>query len=507
MSLFHPPHPETPPHPRPAQKLTQPLTPEGFLAVFGGSSDVMRRDLLVGPKGEFRGVLFFVDGTVSSDSVADDVIRPLTVHPLLSGVKTPEELLSRMTGGGVYNAVCDVRDTMDDAAGDAIRGHAILFLEGLEGRVLSFENKGFPLRGIGEPTDENVIKGAKDGFIENVRANTAMVRRKVSTPDLRFEGSVVGRQTQTSVAMVYIEGLTNPDFITELRRRLDAIDTDSALMSEEIEEYITDQTSTLCPLSLYTERCDRFCSGLVAGQIGLLVDGLPFGYLLPATLPQMMRAPEDFVRQSVAASLISLLRYASMLIALLLPALYLSIVTYHAEMIPTSLAEAIISIKKGVPFSSLVEIVVMLLAFEVLIEAGLRLPKTIGSAVSIVGGLVVGQAAVEANLLSPMVVIVVATAGICGFTAPNQDFAIGLRLTRLALILCAAAGGLVAMTVAFTAVVYRLSMLESFGVPYLAPFSFGRAREVLQRTVLRPFLHTVKERSEALGTENKRKRG
>ena len=505
MGLFKKSPPDTRPHPRPDPKLTQPLTPEGFEDVFGVSNDLVRRDLTLGLGGEFRAALFFVDGTASSAWIAENIIRPLTSHPRLTGCRDAGELVKRMNDGVVYNAVCEVRDSMDDAAGDAIRGHAVLILEGLE-KAISFEVKGFPLRGVSEPTDENVIKGAKEGFIENIRANTAMVRRKVSTPDLRIEGSVVGRQTQTSVAMVYIQGLTNPDFVDELRGKLDAIDTDAAVMAEEIEEFITDQAGTLCPLTMYTERCDRFCGGIVAGQIGLLVDGLPFGYLMPATLTKLMRAPEDMARQSVSASFVSLIRYISMLISLLLPALYLAIVTFHVEMIPTSLAEAIISIKKGVPFSSFIEITVMLLAFEVLLEAGLRLPKIISGAVSIVGALVVGQAAVEANLLSPMVVIVGATAGICGFTAPNQDFAIGLRLTRLALILCAAVGGMVALTVAFTAVVYRLSMLESFGVPYLAPFSFGRAKEVFQRTVLRPSLHTVKERSEALGAENKRKR-
>ena len=505
MGLFQPPAQRTPHHPRPESKYTQPLTPEGFEAVFGDSSDLVRRDLLIGTRGEYRAVLFFVDGTVSSLWISEDVVRPLTVHPLLGGCSDAEELLERIVGGGVYNAVCEVRDHMDQAAGDAIGGYAVLFIEGLQ-KAISFEAKGFPLRGVSEPTDENVIKGAKDAFIENIRANTAMVRRKVSTPDLRLAGSVVGRQTLTAVAVVYIEGLTNPDFVDELQRRLAAIDIDSVLMAEEIEEYIVDQKSALFPQTLYTERCDRFCSGLVAGQVGLLVDGLPFGYLMPATLTQIMRAPEDFVRQSVAASFVSLMRYASLVITLLLPAAYLAVVTFHIEMIPTSLAEAFIGIKKGVPFSSMTEVVVMLLAFEALLEAGLRLPKAIGQAVSIVGALVVGQAAVEANLISPMVVIVVAVAGICGFTAPNQDFAIGLRLVRLIFILFAAAGGVVGLSVALTALIYRLSMLESLGVPYLTPFSFGQFKAVCQRSLVRPFLSSVKERAEVLKPVNKRKR-
>jgi hypothetical protein len=486
---------ELPPyHPRPERKLPQPLTAEGFAEAFGGSADLVRRDLLIGPRGEGRAALFFVDGAVSGVWVTETVARPLTEHPLRAGCRDTAALFDRIAGGGVYNVSCRARDTMDDAVGDAIRGSAVLLLPGVE-KALCFEAKGFPDRGVSEPSDETVIKGAKDGFVENVRFNTALVRRRVRTPDLRIFETAVGRQTQTTVSLIHIEGLTDPALVAELRRRVGGIDVDAVLMAQDIEEHLADEKTALFPLTLNTERCDRFCAGLVNGQIGLLVDGLPFGYLMPVTFSQLMKSPEDFARQSAAASFVTLLRYAATLITLLLPAFYLAVVTFHKEMIPTGLAEAIISAKKGVPFSSLAEVLAMLIAFEVLLEAGLRLPKPIGQAVSIVGGLVVGQAAVEANLLSPAVVIVVALAGVCGFTAPNQDAALAIRVTRLALVPCAAAAGLIGISLAFAGVIYRMAMLESFGVPYLAPFGTGSLREALARSLIRPFLDTLKTRS------------
>ncbi|MDR3207497.1 MAG: spore germination protein, partial [Oscillospiraceae bacterium] len=342
-----------PHHPRPERKLTQPLTAEGFTQAFGGSSDLVRRDLLVGARGEGRAALFFVDGAVSGVWVTEAVARPLTQHPLLTGCRDAAALFDRIAGGGVYNFSCQVRDTMDEAVGDAIRGSAVLLVPGVE-KALCFEAKGFPSRGVSEPSDETVIKGAKEGFVENVRANTGLVRRRVRTPDLRITETTVGRQTETTVSLLHIEGLTDPALVAELRRRIDAMDVDAVLMAQDIEEHLADEKTALFPLTLNTERCDRFCAGLAGGQAGLLVDGLPFGYLMPVTFAQLMKSPEDFARQSAAASFVTLLRYAAMLLTLLLPAFYLAVVTFHKEMIPTGLAEAIISAKKGVPFSSLV---------------------------------------------------------------------------------------------------------------------------------------------------------
>ncbi len=494
---------ETPYHPRPAQRLTQPLTPDGFIEAFGGSSDVVRRELFVGSKGLSRATMFFVDGTVSGVWVSEEIIKPLTEHPLLTECHSAAQLFERLSAGGVYNAVCKVRETMDEVAADAVSGSAVLFLPGIP-KALSFEAKGYPIRGISEPTDENVIKGAKDAFIENVRSNTAIVRHKLKTPDLRIVETVVGRQSMTTASMVYVEGLTNPELVAELRHRLDDTDIDAVLMAGDLEENLMDQKSTLFPLALSTERSDRFCNGIMAGQIGLLIDGLPFGYLMPMTFAQLMKAPEDFAHSSFAASFVTFLRYISFFVTLLLPAFYLAIVMYHKEMLPTTLAEAIIRTKESVPFSSLTEMTGMLLAFEILLEAGLRLPKAIGQAVSIVGALVIGQAAVEANLISPVIVIVVALAGICGFTTPSQDFAVSIRIWRLMLVVAASLCGIVGVSIFLIAFFYRLATLESFGVPYLAPFAFEGIAETFKRSIFRLPITSVKERPGMLDPQNKR---
>lgn len=311
----------------------------------------------------------------------------------------------------------------------------------------------------------------------------------------------------TPVDILYIEGIANPELAAEVERRVASIDIDALLMTGNLEQYITDEVNTAFPLTAYTERPDRFCAGLAEGRIGVLADGIPVGWLLPSTVDQFFRTGQDKTSNWMVASALAVLRYVCVLITLFLPGLYVGAVLFHPEMIPVKLALSIIAAKQSVPFPTLAEVLVMLLAFEVLQEAGLRLPSSIGQTVSILGGLVVGTAAVEAKLVSPAVLVVVAIAGIAGYTAPSQDLAGGLRIWRFLLTVLSGIMGLTGLILGAAVLIWRLARLESFGVAYLTPFASNAGKQKQGHVVLRAPLPKTKLREDYLNTGNRRNQG
>ncbi len=492
---------EAGPH-HPPQPLELPLSPEGVEQTFGDSGDFVSREVFVGGQAKFKVKIFYIDGMVGGQWVSEQILEPITENPMLADCQSASQLFERLLGG-VNNFEAKVHENINTLSAAMITGSCAVLVPG-EKKALSFEAKGFQSRSVTEPSDENVIKGAKDCFIENVRVNTALVRRRLKTPHLRIIESPIGRQTMTTLGVVYIEGLSNPELVDEVRRRIADIDIDGALLAGYVEEYLEDSSMSPFPQMIYTERCDRFCHGILGGQVGLLIDGMPLAYLLPTTFAQLMKAPEDYANNYILASCITVLRYVAFYIALLLPGFYLAVVIFHQEMIPPSLAASIIASKKDVPFGSALEVLGMLMSFEILLEAGLRLPKVIGQAISIMGAMVVGQAAVEAKIVSPAVVIVIALTGISGFVMPNQDFSGAVRLMRFAFVLLAAFLGLAGLAVGMTLMLYHMASLESFGVAYFSPFSKDKPVKALSRGLFRAPLRSMKEREETFGPQNRR---
>ena len=282
-------------------------------------------------------------------------------------------------------------------------------------------------------------------------------------------------------------------------RRLKSLDVDSLATTAAAEEYLTGSRKTAFPLLQYTERTDRFVTALLAGRVGILIDGLPLAYLAPVNLGRLMDSPEDLSRDFVSASALRVLRYAALLVTLLLPGLYVAMAAFHQEMLPTALLQSVIESKQNVPFPTIIEVLFLLLAFEILQEAGLQLPQSIGQTVSIIGGLVVGSAAVEAKLISPAALIAVSVAGICGFALPERDFADAIRIWRLVLAVAASIAGLFGLTAAVLLLVARLAGLQSYGAAYLAPFSAASGGGA----ILRKRLVTRNQKPEDAGQEGK----
>ena len=355
-------------------------------------------------------------------------------------------------------------------------------------------------RQVSEPKEEKVVKGSKDAFVETIRVNTSLVRRKLRDKRLKIRQMTLGEKSGTIVSVVYRDGFTNKEMVEETCRRLGDIKCEGVITTAVIEENICDDPRSPFPQLISTERPDKFALNILEGRVGILVDGLPLGYLAPGTFSQFMKVPEDESEHFIVASAITVLRYISFFITLLLPGFYVAVAMYHQEMIPTKLMQSMIEAKQSVPFPTAVEVLMMLVAFELLQEAGLRLPSPIGMTVSIIGALIVGQSAVEARVVSPVVVVVIALAGIAGYTMPNQDMASALRLFRFLLTLTAILLGMFGLAVGSALILYHLSGLESFGVPYMTPFAGARGR-YMGRALLRRSMRVRRERDPLLGTE------
>ena len=490
------------PHPRRQPRLTQALTPGGLADVFRDCADFRTRTVELNGDPGRRVQLCYLEGMVRNERVSDYLLRPLAQDPQLSR-EEPGRVFRLLKAGALYNLTAWERTDTDQVAADLIGGCCALFFPG-EAGVLCFFTGTEEKRSVAEPDSEPAVKGARDSFVESLRTNTSLVRRRIRAPELRIREQVVGRQTLTLVDVVWLEGIANPETVRAVEDRLERMDIDGIQATGSLEEYLADRLDTPFPLMAYTQRPDRFCGGLLEGRVGVLCDGLPLGWLLPGTISQFFRTGQDKSANWMMASALLVLRYLCMFITLLMPALYVAAVTFHPEMIPVKLALSIVAAKQEVPFSTVFEVLILLAAFEVLQEAGLRLPGPIGQTVSILGGLVVGNAAVEARIVSPAVLIAVAIAGIAGYTMPSQDFANALRLWRFLLAILASLAGLFGLVVGTAALIYHLARLESFGVAYLSPFAAAPDGQERRGQVIRRPLPWDKLREAALRPGNRR---
>ena len=503
MGFFGRKREEVPPHPRQEPRIPLPLSVESLEEVFADCVDFSRREVALAGDGERMLTLCYLSGMVKMERVSDYVLRPLAQDGALAACPDMDSLMEKIKAGALYNLGVDERDTMDAAAADLVEGNCLLLFPG-KSTALSFNVGTEEKRSVSDPENETVLKGSRDSFVESLRTNTSLVRRHLKAPELRIREQIVGRQSLTTVDVLWVEGITDPALVRRAEERLEAIDIDAVLSTGNIEEYIVDRTDTAFPLVQYTERPDRFCAGLAEGRVGLLIDGLPLGYLIPGVLGDFLRASQDKSGNWMLASVLLVLRGICLLLTLTLPAFYVAMVTFHQEMIPTRLALSIIAAKQDVPFISVFEVLILLLAFEILQEAGLRLPQSIGQTVSIIGGLVVGTAAVEAKIVSPAVLIVVAIAGIAGYTMPSQELAGALRIWRFVLAVLASVAGLFGLVMGAAALVVHLAGIESFGVSYLTPFAANAGEQVEGHSFLRQPLPRTKLRPAALRPRNRR---
>ncbi|RHW35923.1 spore germination protein [Lysinibacillus yapensis] len=394
-------------------------------------------------------------------------------------------------------------DTVNEIADAVLSGNMVLMVDGAK-TVWVMNTAGGDKRSIDEPQSEPVIRGPRSGFVESIDTNIALIRRELKDPNLRFEMHEVGERSKQKLAVCYVEGITNKDILDEVNRRLKSIDIDFAPDSSLVEQWIEDSFLSPFPQILDTERPERVIYSILQGKIGILVHGSPFALITPVTLGYALQSIDDYSQRWIIGSLLRLLRFVATFITIFLPAVYVALISYHPGLIPTQLAFSIAATREGVPFPSILEALLMAVTFEILEEAGIRLPKGIGQTIGIVGGIVIGDVAVSAGIVSPAMVIVTSLTAIASFTIPNYSTAVGLRVMRFALIFAAAILGLYGIILVFIMMVVHVVNLKSMGVPYTGPFAPYFLGD-LKNLFIRAPIMTLTKRPPYLETEDTQK--
>jgi spore germination protein len=416
--------------------------------------------------------IVYIDGLTNKTEIEENVLKNL--EEIKDEKKLTEQNQKNLLAiiHQELISISDIKnvDSMDDLMLDLLSGSSVFLLEQVD-RALILDTKDWESRAIEEPISESLIRGSREGFVENLSTNMVLIRRQIRDPNLRFKVHQIGRRSKKNLVVAYIADIIHPDVLKEVERRLKSIDMDDALESGYIEQWIEDSFLSPFPQMENSERPDKAAIALTQGKFVILLDGTPFILIAPSTIGSTFQSPEDYYERWIIGTLIRFLRYLAAFITMFLPALYIALISYHQGMIPSQIAFSIAATRQGVPFPAFVEALLMGTTMELLREAGARLPKTIGQTIGIVGGLVIGEAAVSAGIVSPIMVIVVALTAVASFTIPIYSIAISFRLIRFAFMIAAAMFGLYGIILVYIMINIHIVNLKSFGVPYSAPYA------------------------------------
>jgi spore germination protein len=468
--------------------------------------DVIYRDIWVGEKQQYKMSLIYVDGLVDKQLINDHVMHSLMLDARQAKPSVEElkgnlyEVIKKatITGGDIKEI-----DDLDKCITSILSGDTALFFDGYP-KIVIISSKGWQMRSVMPPETEMVVRGAREGFTETIRVNTALVRRWIRDPEFKIKQMQIGKRSKTDVAVLYIDDIVNKDLLNEVIKRLKEIVIDGVIESGYIEQLIEEDWHSPFPQILNTERPDKVAASVLEGRIAILVDNSPFALIIPTAFATLFQSPEDYFERWMIASLLRILRFTAALVALLAPSLYIAFIEYHPGMIPTKLALYIAATRQGVPFPAFLEALIMEATFELLREAGIRLPVPIGQTIGIVGGLIIGQAAVMAGIVSPLMVIVVAVTAVASFSIPSYSAAIAFRMLRFIFMILAAVFGLYGIMLGLIIVLTHLVVLKSFGQPYLSPFVEINMNDFADTLIRAPFM-VLKNRPGSLNTKDKKR--
>lgn len=470
------------------------------------NGDIILRKFSVSIGGaHFDALLVYADGLSDSASINDFILKPL----MLLESRVPEEgeqaheiIEKTMLPQGQLGKSNDLKEL----ARKVNIGDAILLVDGLE-NGFDMDVKSWEHRGVGNPENESVIQGPHEGFNEVLRCNTALIRKTLNTPNLVMENVSLGKTSKTPGALAYIKNVANTTLVDEVRKRITGIDAEYILSSLDVEQYIEEASFLTIPQMITTERPDRVCKALAEGRVAVVMNGSSHVLVMPATFFDLTTSAEDGYLRYPYSILVRFLRYIAVVISLLFPAVFVAILNYHPELLLTNLMFAISSSRAVVPFGAVVELLLMELAFELIKEAGIRVPGPIGSTLGIVGGLIVGQAAVEANIVSPIMIIIVAVTGISSFTVPSYSLSFAFRFSRFLYIFGAAAAGLVGVSAVFFVNTLAAVGTKSFGVPFMSPLSPSSEDNALKLIFGAPIWKRGEKRESYLQPKDNYKKG
>lgn len=434
------------------------------------NKDVIIREFTIQLEPSIKGAVVYMEGLAARETINSQILIPLMLLSNLDKKGRNLDPLSIVLERLLPGNQVEEKDSFRDLEDGIMSGTTLVLVDGAPAGLL-VETKGWEHRTVSRPTMENVVRGPQDAFVEHLRVNTALLRRRLRSDTLITEMLKVGHLSNTDCALVYLRDLANPKLVQEVRRRIQSIDTDYITDSGTLEQFIQDPKAMIFPDQLATERPDRVAAGLAEGQVGVMVDGDPFVLLMPVTFWALMHTAEDAYIRSPFATLLRSVRIMAIFLNLLLPGFYIAVVNYHPEMIPTDLLMSIAAARETIPFPGIWEIVIMQLSFELIREAGIRIPTIIGPTLGIVGALILGQAAVAANIISPLLVIVVAVTGLGSFAIPN--YALSLALRTLSFVFLALGGvlGLYGLAIGVYILIVYVCTQKSFGIPIMSPVS------------------------------------
>ena len=452
------------------------------------NSDIVIRKFTLNGKGkQYNAALVYIDGMVNSDIVNHYVLNPLMHKNQTNTEKTSETLIINKNTdlnfhttqtpelqNIIYNSLISQNSIKAESKFSSIipainSGFTCVLVDTLD-QAFCVEAKGYETRSISKPENEIVVRGSQEAFVENIRTNTSMIRRIINNENLVIEQLSLGKVTKTTVSFCYMKNIANEDLVNEVRFRLSNIDIDSIINSGTIEQLIQDNSSILFPQTFATERCDRACNNILEGRIVILVNGNSYALIVPAILIDFITSPEDINLKHQYGNLIRVIRSIAFFVAMFMPALYVAVTNFHQELLPTDLVFAISAMRRSIPFPVIVELLIMEISFELIREASLRVPAPIGSTIGIIGGLILGEAAVSANLVTPLLIIIVAVTGICSYAIPDFSLNFTIRTFRFMYIILGYSAGFLGISFGMFIQLILLSNLQSFGASYFSPY-------------------------------------
>jgi spore germination protein len=422
--------------------------------------DIITREILQNDK--VKGFFLYVDKLINIDGALRYFINPI-IETDLNKSNFTERIPKLPLGNLHYN------HTIKEILEDVLSGHIVFLCNDMDFALASNFSKS-EHRAIAEPVVEKNIKGSHEGFIESIDVNISILRKKINNTNLKFKLLKLGASTNQTVAISYIQGIANEELVSQVYKKISALNLDGFNGIGYIEQLIQDHPNSLFPQFHTTERPDKVAPALLEGRIVVMLDGTPVMMILPVTFYAFFQTPDDFTHNWIVGSLFSMLRIFGMLLALFLPGIYIAILTFHYYMIPLNLIIAVAESRIKVPFPPIIEALIMEFIIEMLREAAIRLPTYVGSSIGVVGGLVLGQAAVEAGIVSNLMVIIVAVTAIASFVIPSENMSYAVRITRFVIMIMSATFGMIGVTISLVLILAHLLTLESLGQPYLQPF-------------------------------------
>lgn len=487
------------------------------------NSDIVTREFILNARGnQYKAFLLYIDGMVDSQILNDFVLESLMMrnknnlfnneqNRVISESSTNNITVRKVKKFNLADYVenclipqnnVEHQSSFEDVFSGVNSGNCALFVDTLN-VAFDIDVKGFKQRSIDKPENEIVIKGSHEAFVENIRTNTSLLRRFMNNESLVIEGLEVGKITKTKCAVCYMQNIANSDLVAEVKYRINNLDVDSILSSGQLEQLISDNNSLGLPKAISTERPDNAVQHLLEGRVVVLVNGSPYALILPAIMIDFLTSPEDRNLKSIFANFLRAIRIICSFFALLLPGLYVSITSFHIEIIPTELLYSILAAREGVPFPIIFEILIMEISFEIIREASLRVPSAIGSTIGIVGALVIGQAAVSAGIVSPILIIIVAITALSSFAIPDYTFSFHLRVFRFLFILLGYAAGFLGIGTGLFVYICMICDMQSFGVAYSTPYS--HIKNSKNAGIVLPPIWKRENRASFLGTKKLKK--